>query len=215
MALNRAFGVTLLAAVLWSSAGLAQADGESGSAVVIRGWEWWKSLSEAARIELAPKLVEAIGRGGAYATTAVELLDNTSRYRALCAKRSGVYRDTALCRGLQYSLTEPGRWSRVFSGLVRRAGTSTAPAREAAAILAGLQRELGLARRGLPARNQYLIRGLYDQFGRCSPPTCQPGLQPGELRALLTAATEFALRNGADDEVKAAADLQAEGWKQG
>lgn len=193
----------------------AQSNVDDNAAAAMRGWRWWKSLSDSAREQLAPKLVESVGNAGAVLSLGTESVENVSRYRAFCAIDAGVYRETALCKGLQFRFGERSAWSAVFLGLRERAGASTAPAREAAAIIAGLRVELGLEKRRLPGRPQYLIGGLYGAFGDCAPPSCAPALQPGtELARLLSAATEYVLRYGNDEEVDAGKKLQKLGWRQ-
>jgi hypothetical protein len=187
---------------------------EEGPDLLGQTFAWWKAQTEAVRVQVAPRLMEAIGNSAEIASLSLDAADNASRYRALCARDTGSFRESELCRGLQFRFGERSPWSTVFLGLVRRAGTDTASARDAAAILAGLRRELGLDKRGQPARPQHLIRGLYDQFGRCAPPSCKPGLEPvTELRALLVAAVGLLLDQGNDVEVSAARHLLALGWR--
>jgi hypothetical protein len=175
---------------------------------------WWQAQTEAVRVQVAPRLMGAIGNSADIASLGLDTADNASRYRAFCARDTGSFRESELCRGLQFRFGERSPWSTVFLGLARRAGTETAPARDAAAILAGLRRELGLDKRGQPARPQHLLRGLYDQFGRCAPPACKPGLEPGsELRTLLVAAVQLILDQGNDVEALAARTLFALGWQ--
>ena len=187
---------------------------EEGSDLLGQTFAWWKAQTEAVRVQVAPRLIEAIGSGADIASLGLDTADNASRYRAFCARDTGSFRESELCRGLQFRFGERSPWSTVLLGLARRAGTDTAPARDAAAILAGLRRELGLDKRGQPARPQHIIRGLYDQFGRCAPPACKPGLEPGsELRTLLVAGVQVILDQGNDVEALAARNLFALGWR--
>jgi hypothetical protein len=187
---------------------------EAGPDLLGQTFAWWQAQTEAVRVQVAPRLMEAIGNSADIASLGLDTADNASRYRALCARDTGSFRETELCRGLQFRFGERSPWSTVLLGLARRAGTDTAPARDAAAILAGLRRELGLDKRGQPARPQHIIRGLYDQFGRCAPPACKPGLEPGsELRTLLVAGVQVILDQGNDVEASAARNLFALGWR--
>ena len=187
---------------------------EAGLDLLGQTFAWWQAQTEAVRVQVAPRLMEAIGNSADIASLGLDTADNASRYRAFCARDTGSFRESELCRGLQFRFGERSPWSTVLLGLARRAGTDTAPARDAAAILAGLRRELGLDKRGQPARPQHLIRGFYDQFGRCAPPACRPGLEPGsELRTLLVAAVQLILDRGNDVEALAARELFALGWQ--
>lgn len=181
---------------------------------VARGWAWWKGLSEDMRKQVAPKLLGYAGKAIGGADLTVATVDNLGRYRAICGRRTGAFRQTSMCRGLQFRFGERSAWSTVFLGIYRRAGVETAPARDAAALLAGLRKELGLASAGRPAQPQHLVAGLYDQFGHCSPPACQAGLADrSELKTLLTAAAGMMASQGNDGEVAAARILAGLGWQ--
>lgn len=179
-----------------------------------RGWDWWKGISELAREQLAPKLVEIVGKSGGSARLGVASFDNLTRYRALCGRGSGTFRETALCQAMQFKLGERSAMSLVLLALHRRAGTETPPARDAAAILAGLRLALGLDKKKLPALPQHILAGLYEELGHCAPPACKPGLMEGSaLNSWLKAGANFVATQGADAEVEAARKLQALGWK--
>ncbi len=200
--------VAALAALVLAIAtpAMAQSNGEAA----LQGWEWWKNLSESAREQLAPKLVELAGNAGSATSLTLAAVNNTAQYRALCNRKTGAFRATAMCEALQYNLGDRSALSQVLEALSSRAGTETAPARDAAAILAGLRQELKVEN---PARPQYLLSGVYQNFGQCSPPACQPGLGQPTLKGWLTAAATFVAANGNNEEKEAAEKLQSLGWR--
>ena len=200
------FIAAILAVLAIATPAMAQSNGEAA----LQGWDWWKNLSEAARTQLAPKLVELGGQAGATASLTATAASNTAQYRALCNRSSGAFRTTEMCQALQYTFGERSPLSRVLEALSSRTGTETAPARDAAAILAGLRQELKV---GNPARPQYLLSGFYQNFGQCSPPACQPGLSQPTLKGWLTAAAGFVAANGNNEERTAAEKLQQLGWR--
>lgn len=179
-----------------------------------RGWEWWKSISELAREQLAPKLIEIVGKSGGSARLGVAGFDNLTRYRALCGRGGGTFRGTALCQAMQFKLGERSAMSLVLLALHRRAGTQTSPARDAAAILAGLRLALGLDKKKLSALPQHILAGLYEELGHCASPVCKPGLMEGSaLNSWLKAGANYVAAQGSDREVEAARKLQDFGWK--
>lgn len=181
---------------------------------LLRGWEWWKGLSELAREQLAPKLMEMVGKSGDALSLGATSIDNLSRYRAFCGRRSGAFRDTALCQAMQFKLGERSAMSVVLLALHRRAGTQSAPARDAAAILVGLGNALGLDKKRVPATPQHILAGLYEEMGRCAAPACNAGLsETNSLNIWLRATVKFVADHGSDQEVSAANKIMNLGWR--
>ncbi|WP_296577569.1 hypothetical protein [Phreatobacter sp.] len=204
--------LVVVASLTFSSPALAQGDMTNAEALR-RGWEAWQSMSNLAREQLAPKLVEWTGKAGGAVHLATTTVDNATRYRALCGRNSGAFRTTNLCQAMQFRLGERSALSTVLLALHRRAGTQNEAARDAAAILVGLRMTLGLEAARLPATPQHVLGGLYAEFGRCAPPACTPGQERGSgLNSWLSAAARLVERNGSDREVRAARRLKALGW---
>ena len=190
--------------------------GPTNSEMAWKGWENWKALSESARENLAPEIVDAINKIGPGINRALTFSENLVDYNRTCGGSAPLATEP-LCQALQpggYIPPQRSPLGEILHGLIDRAGTQNAQAQQAAAMLLALRQSLGVAA-NTPSTTSHLLNAVYAQVPGCFPPGCRVlQTKPAGIAPLMNDILSFFEQTGGTKTSTAASRLRALGYGQ-